>query len=179
MKFKTTILILLVISTCTINVTAQVGDLNEQIKNGLKTETMLSGLKQLRPYVQNGRRGTKKQKATNLAMYTKIFISECNLAYARANKIIAKLEKHKNYELASKVENLRSDIYNMKYAANALIMYCQLIINKPKTHKGKTFNKCGDAFNTIIEYRNKLSKKRKILYDVVSWESYIMIKEKN
>lgn len=151
-----------------LSIQAQLGDLNEQIIHGLKTETMRSGLKQLRPYVQNGRRGIKKQKAANLAMYAKIFISECNLAYARANKIIANLEKRKKHELASNVEDLRSEIYNMKYAANALIMYCQLMINKPKKHKGKTFNSCVHAFNTIIEYRNKLSKKRKILNDVVA-----------
>ena len=46
----------------------------------------------------------------------------------------------------------------------------RILYDESKTHEAKTFNKMGDAFNTIINHANKLSKNKAVLMDVLSWE---------
>jgi len=158
---------------------AQVSDLYFQIKksdfNIEKTRRSLDNLGRS----INFKNSVKKQKAKSLQANVNIISRESYIAYNRAKQIIAKLKEGKNYKLAEKVGDLRSDLYNLNYAANALDKYCQWMINKPRNHGAKSFKSMIRAFNTIIENYNKARKNKKILYDVIGWEAYQNINNRN
>ena len=158
---------------------AQVGDLYFQIKNtDFNIEKTRRSLDNLGRSI-NFKNSVKKQKAKSLQVNVNIISQESYVAYSRAKQIIDELKKGNNYKLAEKVGNLRSDLYNLNYAANALNKYCQWMINKPRTHGGKSFKSMIRAFNTIIENYNKARKNKEILSDVITWESMQSIKNRN
>ncbi|MDA8951905.1 hypothetical protein N9H28_03395, partial [Flavobacteriaceae bacterium] len=134
---------------------AQTGDLYYQIKKSdFNIEKTRSSLDYLGRSV-NGKNSVKKEKAKRLQANVKIISQKSYVAYKRAKQIVKKLEEAKNYKLAEKVGGLRSDLYNLNYAANALEKYCQWMINKPRSHGAKSFKSMIRAFNTIIENYNK------------------------
>ena len=166
------LLILLLIITSMNDSYAQTGDLYTTLsKSDFNIKNTRSSL-DLLSYNLNRSTKTKKQKARNLQANAQQVANRSHTAYLQAKQIVNKLKADKNYKLADKVEQLKGDLYNLNYAANALVKYCQWMINKPKTHGVRTFKSMVSAFNTIIEHKNASSKNKKILLDVVSWEAY-------
>jgi len=173
---KNTILLFLIALPFLTN--AQTADLYYQIKDNLKTESMRAFLPQLRQHVISGKSSKKKRTALALENQASTFISECNLAYARTEKIINKLEQDNQTDLIYKVKKLQSAISGMRYNSNKLIKYCGWIIKNPRRENRIAFNAIKKSFNHIIEKRNALSKSKNVLDDVVAWESYISIKNR-
>ncbi len=174
-KAFTKIILVLVFCNFTLQtIQAQTADLYYQIKgHDFNIQNTRKALSNLERSVVYGKSSVKKKKARVLQQNAQQIADESYSAYLKAKQIVKKLEADKNYKLAEKVGTLRSNLHGIYYAADALAnKYCQWMINKPKVHKGKSFKSMSRAFNTIIEHYNKAQKNKKVLNDVIAWESY-------
>ena len=177
---KSVLTIYLIIGISSI-VKAQTANLYYQIKgNDFNIENTRKALSNLRSAVAFNKNSSKRKKARILQHNAQLIANNSYAAYLKAKQIIKKLEAARNYDLAEKVGKLRSDLYNMYYAADALAnTYCRWMINKPRVHKSKSFNSMTSAFNTIIKNFNKAQKDKKVLLDVANWEILQEYKKNN